>query len=201
MGTQRKIIFASHNANKLKEIRELLPNFEVIGLHDLGFKKEIAETGKTLQENAFIKAKYIWDTYKLPCFADDTGLEVAALNGAPGVYSARYGGVEKDAQKNMNLLLKNLEPYKKPAERTAHFKTNIVFFDEKANYFEGICKGEILLKASGNKGFGYDPIFKPLDYEKSFAEMDLKTKNKCSHRAKAIQKFLVFLKKYYIASV
>ena len=198
MGKRRKIIFASHNRDKLREIKILLPEMEIIGLDDLGYQREIPETGNTLRENALIKAKHIWEIYKLPCFADDTGLEVAALGGAPGVHSARYAGDEKNTQKNINLLLDNLKPYKNSKERAAHFKTVVVFFDQKAYYFEGICEGEILLKPLGNGGFGYDPIFKPSGYEVSFGQMDLEEKNTISHRAKAVKKLVAFLKKYEV---
>lgn len=187
-----KIVFATHNNHKLKEVSALLPNLDIVSLTDIGCHNDIPETAKTLEGNAMIKANYITETYGLPCFADDTGLLVDALNGEPGVYSARYAGEHGNAEKNMILLLKNLEG---KTNRAAHFKTAICLNINKEQFlFEGICKGEILLERQGTKGFGYDPIFKPLGYDLSFAEMNMEEKGKISHRGLAVQKLIAFLK-------
>ena len=192
MGKGLKIIFATQNQNKLKEVAALLPNINLMSLNDLECFETLSETGQTLRENAFIKAKHIWEKYKIPCFADDTGLQVRALNGEPGVYSARYAGIEKDAKKNKYLLLKNLNNHN---DRAAYFKTVIaLFFNDQPYYFEGICEGEITLESIGNQGFGYDSIFKPKGYNVSFAQMDLQSKGIISHRGKAIRKLVDFLK-------
>lgn len=189
-----KIIFATHNDNKTKEVRALLPSFEVLSLGDLGYKQDIPEIGITLQENAGIKSKTIFDEFKLPVIADDTGLEVKALNGAPGVYSARYAGEPANSEKNMQKLLQNLEGVE---QRNAAFITVISYIpkDGVELLFEGTVEGEILKEKRGEKGFGYDPIFKPKDYELSFAEMSTKEKNKISHRARALRAFVDFIQK------
>ena len=165
---------------------------EVVGLANLGVNKEIPETGKTFEENSRIKAKFIFDNYRTPVFADDSGLCVAALNGDPGVYSARYAGPEKDDQKNIDLLLANLEG---KMERSAHFATVITYFDKNGKEFQfyGQIDGEILRKRQGEKGFGYDPVFRPKGYDISFAELGADEKNKISHRGFAVQKLIKHL--------
>ena len=190
-----KLVFATNNPNKLKEVRELLPNsIELLSLKDINCLEDIAETGKTLQENALIKAAYIYENYGYNCFSDDTGLEVTALNNEPGVYSARYAGENANSKDNMEKLLCNLAPKK---NRTAQFRTSIVLYLNGEKYFfEGICKGEILLAKQGGKGFGYDPIFKPEGSNQSFAEMTSLDKSTISHRGKALHKLLGFLKNY-----
>jgi len=186
-----KICFATHNDNKLKEVKLLLPNFEIIGLNELGHKEEVPETGATLNENSLQKADYIWDKFAVNCFADDTGIEVDALDGAPGVITARYAGEERDNEANINLLLKNLEPHD---NRNARFRTVITLIIEgNHTTFEGTVNGEITESLSGKKGFGYDPVFKPDGYDITFAEMSMEQKNKISHRGLAIQKLTHFL--------
>lgn len=188
-----KLIFATHNRNKLEEVRKLVPDhIDLISLIEIGCFDEIPETGKTIEQNARIKADYVTEKFKLPCFADDTGLLVDALNEAPGVYSARYAGEEKDSGKNINKLLSEL---KDKNDRSARFKTVISLnINVETHLFEGIVEGEITNKKLGDKGFGYDPIFLPKGYDKTFAELPLKTKNQISHRGKAIQKLLLFLR-------
>lgn len=188
-----EIVFATHNPNKLKEVQQLMPkNIELLSLSDINCNEEISETADTLEGNAKIKANYITQTYGYDCFADDTGLEVNALGGEPGVYSARYAGPGNDALANMNKLLENLKEKK---DRTAQFKTVIVLNLKGEQYvFEGICKGEILKIQQGKDGFGYDPIFKPEGYDQSFAEMTLEEKGKISHRGKAIKKLIDFFR-------
>jgi len=188
-----KLIFATHNRNKLEEVRKLVPDhIDLISLIEIGCFDEIPETGKTIEQNARIKADYVTEKFKLPCFADDTGLLVDALNEAPGVYSARYASEEKDSGKNINKLLSEL---KDKNDRSARFKTVISLnINAETHLFEGIVEGEITTKKLGDKGFGYDPIFLPKGYDKTFAELPLKTKNQISHRGKAIQKLLLFLR-------
>ena len=187
-----KIVFATHNHNKLKEVQQLLPKtIKLLSLADINCNEEILETANTLLGNAHIKADYVTKTYGYDCFADDTGLEVNALNGAPGVYSARYAGPANDAVANMAKLLKNLKDKK---DRTAQFKTVIAInLNGKQHIFEGVCKGEILLTPQGTDGFGYDPIFKPSDFDVSFAEMTLEEKGAISHRGKAVAELVDFL--------
>jgi len=187
-----KLIFATHNQNKLKEVQQLLPDkISLLGLTDLNCTKEIPETGTTLNENAIIKVSYVKYHYDGNCFADDTGLEVEALNGEPGVYSARYAGEHNDAELNMQKLLNNL---KGKTNRKAQFRTVIALnIKGKQHLFEGVCKGEILLEKQGNSGFGYDPIFKPEGFDTSFAEMSLEQKGEISHRGIAIAKLIAFL--------
>lgn len=189
-----KIIFASNNRNKVEEIQKQLPAFiEIVTLEEIGCTEDIEETGLTLEENAVLKANYISKKYHLPCFADDTGLEVDALNGAPGVYSARYAGEDKNADKNINKVLSNL---KGTVNRSAQFKTVIALnINEKQYLFTGIVKGSIRKEKEGSKGFGYDPIFEPENLGKTFAEMDLEEKNKMSHRGKAVAQLIEFLAK------
>jgi len=186
-----KIVFATHNPNKLKEVAALLPNIELLSLTDIGCTEEIPETAETLEGNAKIKADYVTKKYGYACFADDTGLLVHSLNGAPGVYSARYAGEHGNAEKNIDLLLKNLE---NKTDRTAFFKTIICLnLNQEQHLFEGVCEGEILKTRQGKEGFGYDPIFKPNGFNLSFAEMNLKEKGKISHRGLAVQKLTEFL--------
>jgi len=166
---------------------------EVKSLKDIGFNEEIPEDHPTLKANAIQKARYIYDRYEMDCFAEDTGMEVIALNGAPGVYSARYAGPQRNDQKNMNLVLKNLED---KTDRSAQFRTVVaLILNGKLHNFEGIVTGKIAIEKTGEKGFGYDPIFIPDGYQISFAEMEAKEKNKISHRGRAIKKLIEFLKR------
>ncbi len=198
-----KIVFATNNKHKLEEIRDILgERFEVLSLSDIECNVDIPETGTTLEENAAIKADYIFRNYGLSVFADDTGLEVEALNGAPGVYSARYAGGEgHDSEANMKKLLFELAEKK---NRKARFRTAIACIlqkkDNKENneptplIFEGIVEGEITTEKRGESGFGYDPIFRPIGYDKTFAELGNEIKNKISHRARAVEKLANYLK-------
>lgn len=191
-----KIVFATNNNHKLSEIRQILgEGFEVLSLSDIGCNADIPETGTTLEENAVIKARYVHERYGIGVFADDTGLEVEALGGAPGVYSARYAGGEgHDSEANMRKLLQELSGRE---NRQARFRTVVAYIPEggeKAYLFEGICSGEITLEKRGQAGFGYDPVFLPQGYDGTFAELGDETKNKISHRAKAVAKFAAFLK-------
>lgn len=189
-----KIVFATNNLNKLAEVQKMLPSsIELLTLKDINCSEEIEETESTLEGNAKLKANYITKTYGYNCFADDTGLEVDALNGAPGVYSARYAGKDNNAENNMHKLLSELD---NSSDRIAQFRT-VVTLNLNGNQFlfEGICKGEILKNKQGEKGFGYDPIFKPEGFNSSFAEMTSPVKNKISHRGIAIQKLVDFLNK------
>lgn len=189
-----KLVFATHNDNKLKEVQQLLPeNIELLSLKDVECFDEIPETGDTLEENAKIKADFVTQTYGLDCFSDDTGLLVNALDGAPGVYSARYAGEQKKASDNMAKLLSELEG---GTDRSAHFKT-VVHLNLKGESFtfDGIVKGQITTEQHGKGGFGYDPIFRPDGYNKTFGELPPETKNTIGHRGRAIQKLVEFLKK------
>ncbi|WP_372746377.1 non-canonical purine NTP diphosphatase [Lutibacter sp.] len=186
-----KLVFATNNANKLKEVQAMLTNFEIISLADINCFDDIPETANTLEGNAILKANYITEKFGYNCFADDTGLEVKALNNEPGVFSARYAGKENNAEANMNKLLTNLG---ETTNREAQFRTAIALnMNQKQYIFEGICKGQILTKKQGDSGFGYDPIFMPKGYKKSFAEMDMIEKGAISHRGKAIEKLVTFL--------
>ncbi len=187
-----ELVFATNNQNKVKELTKLLPaHLKILSLKDIGCMEDIAETEDTIAGNAKLKAAHVKNNYGYDCFADDTGLMVDALNGAPGVYSARYAGEKADAEQNMQKLLNELNGIE---YRKAQFKTVISLkLGEKDYLFEGICKGNILYKKQGIKGFGYDPIFQPLGYIRSFAEMDLAKKNKISHRALATKKLVAFL--------
>jgi XTP/dITP diphosphohydrolase len=196
-----KLVFATNNKNKLSEIRSILGNhIEVLSLNDINCHADIPETAKTLEGNAIIKARYVYDHYKLPCFADDTGLEVDALNGAPGVFSARYAGGEgHDSEANMAKLLDELGQNN---NRKARFRTVIALIecDEHGNNpvtheFEGIVNGEIIRERRGGEGFGYDPIFMPDGYDKTFAELGMDIKNKISHRARAVKQLTEYLNK------
>lgn len=189
----KKIVFATNNQHKLIEVRAVLGNeIEIISLEQLDCNDEIPETGNTLEANALIKAKYINEKFGLDCFADDTGLEVDALGGDPGVYSARYAGEGQNSRKNMEKLLENLS---NTNHRSARFRTVIAFIEnENIHYFEGKIEGEIIKEPRGNTGFGYDPIFVPKGYSKTFAELGADEKNKISHRALAVKKFADYLK-------
>ena len=189
-----KLVFATHNDHKLKEVQQLLPDhIELLSLKDINCLEEIPETGDTLEENAQIKADYVTQTFGLDCFSDDTGLLVNALNGAPGVYSARYAGEQKNALDNMEKLLSEL---KGAADRSAHFKTVVHLNLKGESYtFDGIVEGQITTKKHGEGGFGYDPIFKPNGYDHTFGELTSAVKNAISHRGRAIEKLTEFLKK------
>ena len=188
-----KLVFATHNMNKLAEIKAILPaHIEIVSLSDIGCDEPIEEWGKTIAENAIIKAKYVWDNYQLNCFSDDTGLEVEALDNAPGVYSARYAGPENNSQKNIAKLLDAL---KGKTNRTARFKTVIALVtDGELNLFEGIVNGTISDKPTGKDGFGYDPVFIASGHDQTFAQITKQEKNKISHRAQAFQKLSSFLR-------
>lgn len=200
-----KIVFATNNQHKLGEIRNILgPDFEIVSLKDIGCDVDIPETGNTLEENARQKAQYVYDHYHIDCFADDTGLEVEALDGAPGVHSARYAeGTDHDSQANMEKLLKELNGKE---NRQARFRTVICLIRKKnvcpcgcasikeSHLFEGIVNGKISTVQQGKEGFGYDPIFIPEGYDQSFAQLGEDIKNGISHRAKAVQKLAHFLK-------
>ena len=187
----KKLIFATNNPNKLAEIKSSVKSFEVVGLKEMGIVEDIAETGSTLEENALIKSQYIYQKTGLSCFADDTGLEVDALDGRPGVYSARYAGEYATAENNMQKLLFEMEAQK---NRNACFRTVISLnLNGEEYFFEGKVVGEILLQKTGDDGFGYDPIFKPTGFDQSFAEMTMAQKNEISHRGLAVKKLLHFL--------
>lgn len=205
-----KIVFATNNQHKLSEIRSILgESIEVLSLKDIGCDVDIPETGKTLEENALQKAQYVYDHYHISVFADDTGLEVDALNGAPGIYSARYASMEAgaheashDAEANMSRLLRELG---KNNNRRARFRTVIALILKKdvcpcgctsikeIHQFEGIVEGQIIKERRGGEGFGYDPIFQPDGYEETFAELGMEIKNHISHRARAVKKLADFL--------
>ena len=187
-----KLVFATNNLHKLKEVQEMLSNsIEVLSLKDIGCFEDIEETESTLEGNAKLKADYITEKYGFDCFADDTGLEVVALDGKPGVYSARYAGAHGNAEKNMEKLLFELQ---NKSSRKAKFRTIIALnLSNKQYLFEGICNGEILNEKTGVKGFGYDPIFKQSNASCSFAEMSSEEKNIISHRGIAIQELVQFL--------
>ena len=184
-----KLVFATNNQHKLQEIKHLLnDSIELLCLNDINCDDDIPENQETIEGNAAEKSFYIWNKYGLNCFADDTGLEIEALNGEPGVYSARYAGEEKSPENNMNLVLKKLSEIK---NRKARFKTVIsLVIDGKETQFEGIVNGQILKEKKGKTGFGYDPIFQPEESHLSFAEMPMDEKNKISHRGRAVQKLV-----------
>ncbi len=204
-----RIVFATNNKNKLSEIRSILgDSIEVLSLKDIGCDVDIPETGKTLEENALQKAQYVYDHYHIDCFADDTGLEVDALNGAPGIYSARYASMANDSsashdsEANMARLLKELGENN---NRKARFRTVIALIQKRnicecgctaikeVHQFEGIVEGEIIRERRGGEGFGYDPIFQPDGYDQTFAELGMDIKNHISHRARAVQKLANYL--------
>ena len=187
-----ELVFATNNKHKLEEISHILDeHYKIVSLKEIGCNEDIAETAETLEGNALLKARYIHSRYGRDCFADDTGLEIDALEGKPGVYSARYAGPGHDHQKNMDKVLFEMAGQ---ANRKAQFRTVIALILEGQEYlFEGIVKGEILTERHGDKGFGYDPIFKPDGFDLSFAEMDLDDKNEISHRGRATRKLVEFL--------
>jgi XTP/dITP diphosphohydrolase len=187
-----QLVFASNNKNKILEIQSILPeSIKILSLEDIGCLEDIPETENTIEGNAILKANYVTQKYGYDCFADDTGLEVAALNGEPGVYSARYAGEQRNSDDNMNKVLNSLSGEN---NRNAQFKTVIALnLKGKQELFTGIAKGEITLEKTGNKGFGYDPIFQPLGYKETFAELSLEIKNEISHRGKATQQLIQFL--------
>jgi non-canonical purine NTP pyrophosphatase, rdgB/HAM1 family len=189
----KKLVFASNNAHKLSEIRAILGDrIEIISLSDLQCHDEIPETADTLEGNALIKARYVWEHYGLYCFADDTGLEVEALGGAPGVYSARFAGEHASFEDNVSLLLERLSGVAAP--RRARFRTVVALIDEYGtHFFEGSVDGEIALERSGDHGFGYDPIFRPEGREETFAQLTEQEKNSVSHRGRAVQKLVRYL--------
>jgi XTP/dITP diphosphohydrolase len=208
-----KIVFATNNQHKLEEIRSILgEDFEVLSLSDIGCHEDIPETSDTLEGNAIQKAQYVFDKYDYACFADDTGLEVEALGGEPGIYSARYAALDgddsisHDSEANMAKLLRKLEGIE---NRKARFRTVIALITTKDNspsligrdgvgllLFEGIVNGSIIKERRGGEGFGYDPIFQPEGYDKTFAELGNEVKNHISHRARAVQKLADYLKSY-----
>ncbi len=191
-----KLVFATHNNNKLKEVQALMPpQISLVSLTDIGCLEDIPETSNTLEGNAKLKADYVTQKYNLPCFADDTGLLVNALNGAPGVFSARYAGEQKSSEDNMTKLLSELDSKK---DRAAKFQTVIALnLNNESLFFEGIVEGEITTHKHGQKGFGYDPIFKPKGYKQTFAELPLQVKNDISHRGIATKKLISHLQKLF----
>lgn len=191
-----KLIFATNNPDKLKELQALLgKNIELLSLMDIGCEEEVPENHTTLEENASEKAFYIYKKYKLNCFADDTGLEIEALNNEPGVYSARYAGQEKNFNANIQKVIEKLQGIK---NRKARFRTVIsLIIEGKEIQFVGIVNGTILKEKKGTEGFGYDSIFQPDGYDKSFGQMSLKEKNKISHRAIAVRKLVDYLNLNY----
>lgn len=187
-----KLVFATNNDHKTEEVSQILaPDYEVLNLEAIGCNVDIPETGSTFAENATLKSSFVVTHYQLNCFADDSGLEVEALNNEPGIYSARYSGARGDEQ-NLQFLLKKMEGV---SNRKARFKTVIsLMFNGQNHLFEGIIKGKLRTVPSGKGGFGYDPIFEPNGYNITFAEMEIKEKNTISHRALAMQKLISFLK-------
>lgn len=187
------ICFATNNLHKLEEVRSVLgSDFRVLSLDEIACREELPETGNTLEANAHQKAEHVFKNYAQTCFADDTGLEVEALNNAPGVYSARYAGPQRSSEDNIDLLLKSLI---NKENRKARFRTVICWVSEKeTHYFEGMVEGEIIKERKGTKGFGYDPVFVPTGYNKTFAEMTMEEKNALSHRSRAVSKLVKFLK-------
>lgn len=187
-----KLVFATNNKHKLEEIVRILGDrFEIVSLEQIGCREDIPEDYETLQENAVQKARYVKEHYGYDCFADDTGLEIEALDNRPGVYSARYAGPAKDAQANMRKVLVEMEGKE---NRKARFRTVIALIMDGREYcFEGEVKGEILTAQQGDIGFGYDPVFRPEGFEQSFAEMPMDEKNKISHRGRAVEKLTDFL--------
>lgn len=191
-----KLVFASNNKNKIREIQLLLPsNIEVLSLEDIGCTADIPETANTIEGNAILKANYVTENYGFACFADDTGLEVNALNGAPGVHSARYAGGQKNDSDNMDLLLENL---KNETNKKAQFKTVIALnlVDQPQQLFTGIIKGTIIKEKVGNHGFGYDPIFVAEGYSETFAQLSIEEKSRISHRGLAVQQLITFLQRH-----
>lgn len=188
-----KLVFATNNKNKILEVQHLLPStIQIISLESIGCFEEIPETANTIEENAIMKANYVTQKYGYDCFADDTGLEVDALNGAPGVYSARYAGAQRNSDDNMDKLLDELANKK---NRNAQFKTVIaLILNGQQHLFTGIAKGKITVKKTGNQGFGYDPIFQPEGFKETFAQLSIQEKGTISHRGKAMAELIAFLK-------
>ncbi|PDS22133.1 non-canonical purine NTP pyrophosphatase [Flavobacterium branchiophilum] len=189
-----KLVFASNNAHKIEEIQQLVPEFvEILSLQAINCLEDIPETATTIAGNAQLKANYVTEKYGYPCFADDTGLEIEALNGAPGVFSARYAGEPKNDKANLEKVLENMD---QETHRAAQFKTVICLnLNGLQHLFTGIVKGNIALTPKGNQGFGYDPIFRAAGYDKTFAEMTMKEKSEISHRGKAVEQLVAFLQK------
>jgi XTP/dITP diphosphohydrolase len=190
----QQLVFATNNAHKLQEVAaKIAGKIKILSLDDIGCRDDIAETGVTFRENASIKSHYIYNKYKLNCFGDDSGLEIDALNGEPGVYSARYAGEHGNHEANMDKVLEKL---KNEDNRKARFRTVIsLIWNGKEVFFDGVVEGSIRRKRSGAKGFGYDPIFEPAGYSITFAEMSLEEKNSISHRALAVEQLVEFLEK------
>lgn len=190
----KKIVFATSNPNKIREVNEMLGDkFQIVGLKDIGCTEEVPETQETIEGNALQKARYVKEHYGVDCFSEDTGLEIDALGGAPGVYTARYGGPERSADKNMEKVQIELAD---KSNRGAQFKTVIALvLNGKEHVFPGIARGTMRKEKSGEGGFGYDPIFEPEGYDITFAEMDSTEKNKISHRGKAVRALIAFLEK------
>lgn len=189
-----KLVFATHSEHKLDELKAMLPEFSVYGLKDIDIHDDIEENGQTLTENACIKASYLYAKSGMTALAEDTGLEVFALDGQPGVHTARYAGDQRDPIDNMNKLLNALEGQH---DRSAQFRTVITLVNgEETLYFEGIVTGRIGETMSGTAGFGYDPVFIPDGYDRSFAELDVEIKNQISHRAKAVEKLKTYLNEW-----
>ncbi len=188
----KEIIFATHNQHKLQEVQTILKEkYNVLGLDSLNFKQEIEETGTTFEQNAQLKAETIFEKFQINCFADDSGLEIEALNGEPGIFSARYAGEPADSEKNIQKVLNKMQNI---SNRKARFRTIISYkTKEKVMFFEGVIEGQILTEKRGDGGFGYDPIFMPKGYNKSFAELSSEKKNSISHRAIALKKFINYL--------
>ena len=186
-----QLIFATNNKNKLQEVQSMVPNFELLTLKAINCTEDIAETAPTIIGNAIQKVDYVTQNYNVNCFADDTGLEIEALNGEPGVFSARYAGADNNADANMNLVLKNLESH---SNKKARFITVIALnLNGKQHTFEGICNGKIIDEKKGEKGFGYDPIFVPDGFDITFAQMTQAEKASVSHRGIAVRKLVAFL--------
>ncbi|MGV3502198.1 MAG: non-canonical purine NTP diphosphatase [Adhaeribacter sp.] len=188
-----KLCFASNNEHKLAEVRQIVGDqYEVVSLQDIGCQEELAEDQDTLEGNSRQKAEYVWQHYGVSCFADDTGLEVAALGGEPGVYSARYAGPQRSSADNMALLLEKMQD---KTDRQARFRTSItLFLDGQMHQFDGIVEGRIAPEPSGHTGFGYDPVFVPEGFDQTFAQMPAAQKNSISHRGRAMQQLVAFLK-------
>ena len=188
----KQLVFATHNPHKLDDVRRMLAGrYEVLGLNDIGCTEEIAETAATFEGNALLKAQHVKEHYGMDCFSEDTGLEVDALHGAPGVHTARYAGAPRSAERNMNLLLKNLENC---PLRTARFRTAMaLILGDETHLFHGVVEGTILQAKTGEDGFGYDPIFRPDGYDTSFAQMTQEAKAEISHRGRALRKLIAFL--------
>ena len=188
----QQLVFATNNRHKLEEVAAKIGNqFKLLSLGDIGCRDEVEETGLTFTDNASLKSRFIYQKYNMNCFADDSGLEVDALNGEPGVFSARYGGIHGDHEANIDKLLRNLGDN---LERGARFRTVIsLILDGREHFFEGVVDGAIRRERAGTGGFGYDPIFQPDGFDITFAEMSLEEKNRISHRARAVEKLVAFL--------